>query len=136
MKPKELITKWIALFNAADAAGIAALYHEEAINHQVANTPMVGKKAIQEMFKAEFEAAEMNCIPENIFEDGDWGILEWKDPLGLRGCGFFRVVEGKISFQRAIGISCLFCECISCRCQGSSFELVSMPVRVRLDVAP
>ncbi|MDA3943791.1 MAG: nuclear transport factor 2 family protein [Bacteroidetes bacterium] len=100
MKPKELITKWIALFNAADAAGIAALYHEEAINHQVANAPVVGKKAIQQMFEAEFKAAEMNCIPENIFEDGEWGILEWKDPLGLRGCGFFHVVEGKISFQR------------------------------------
>ena len=100
MQPKALITQWITLFNNADAAGIAALYHEEAVNHQVANAPVVGKKAIQEMFEAEFKAAEMRCIPENIFEDGEWGILEWKDPLGLRGCGFFHVVEGKISFQR------------------------------------
>ena len=37
---------------------------------------------------------------ENIFEDGQWAILEWKDPLGLRGCGFFQVVNGKILFQR------------------------------------
>ena len=27
-------------------------------------------------------------------------ILEWRDPLGLRGCGFFHVKHGKITFQR------------------------------------
>jgi hypothetical protein len=27
-------------------------------------------------------------------------ILEWSDPLGLRGCGFFRIVDEKIAFQR------------------------------------
>ena len=32
----------------------------------------------------------------HIFEDGNVGILEWKDPLGLRGCGFFHVENGKI----------------------------------------
>jgi hypothetical protein len=37
---------------------------------------------------------------ENIFEDGDVAILEWRDPLGLRGCGFFHVRDGKIVFQR------------------------------------
>ncbi|MGE4589777.1 MAG: nuclear transport factor 2 family protein [Acidaminococcaceae bacterium] len=100
MKPKALITIWISLFNKADAAGIADLYHDTAVNHQVANAPVIGKQAIREMFEAEFKAAEMICIPENIFEDGEWGILEWKDPLGLRGCGFFHVVEGKIRFQR------------------------------------
>jgi hypothetical protein len=52
------------------------------------------------MFAAEFAAADMLCIPENIFEDGEWAILEWRDPLGLRGCGFFRVVGGLIVFQR------------------------------------
>jgi ketosteroid isomerase-like protein len=30
----------------------------------------------------------------------DWGILEWKDPKGLRGCGFFQFRDGKIAFQR------------------------------------
>ena len=56
--------------------------------------------AIKEMFASEFSSAEMTCIPENIFEDGEWAILEWKDPLGLRGCGFFQVTSGKIKFQR------------------------------------
>jgi hypothetical protein len=42
----------------------------------------------------------MVCIPENLFEDGEWAILEWRDPKDLRGCGFFRVVDGRIAFQR------------------------------------
>ena len=52
------------------------------------------------MFASEFARAKMVCIPENIFQDGEWAILEWRDPLGLRGCGFFRVVDGLIRFQR------------------------------------
>jgi hypothetical protein len=52
------------------------------------------------MFSTEFSQADMACIVENIFEDGDWVILEWKDPLGLRGCGFFHIQNEKIIFQR------------------------------------
>jgi hypothetical protein len=33
----------------------------------------------------------MQCTVENLFEDGEWAILEWSDPNGLRGCGFFQV---------------------------------------------
>lgn len=64
------------------------------------NDPLIGKHAIKKMFKDEFAKAEMVCIPENIFQDGEWAILEWKDPLGIRGCGFFHIVDGKIIFQR------------------------------------
>ena len=42
----------------------------------------------------------MVCIVEHIFVDGQWAILEWRDPLGLRGCGFFQIVGGKIVFER------------------------------------
>jgi len=47
-----------------------------------------------------FEAAEMVCIRENLFEDGEWAIPEWRDPTGLRGCGFFHIVDGQMAFQR------------------------------------
>ena len=100
MTPKTTVEKFVELFNQADAEGIAALYHEDAINHQVANDPVVGRQAIREMFEREFSAADMVCIVENIFQDGEWAILEWKDPLGLRGCGFFQVIDGRIKFQR------------------------------------
>ncbi|MOA62689.1 hypothetical protein D3C78_1881860 [compost metagenome] len=52
------------------------------------------------MFNEEFGRAKMVCNVENIFEDGEWAILEWKDTLGLRGCGFFFIVDDKIRFQR------------------------------------
>ncbi|HVM90133.1 MAG TPA: nuclear transport factor 2 family protein [Puia sp.] len=100
MTPKEVLEKWIEAFNKADAKLIAQLYHDEAINHQVANDAVIGKKAIEEMFANEFAHAEMVCIPENIFQDGEWAILEWKDPKGLRGCGFFQIKNEKIIFQR------------------------------------
>ena len=100
MSPKELIKKWVDAFNEADADKLASFYSEDAINHQIANEPVKGKEAIRNMFMTEFSKAEMICIVENIFEDGSWGILEWKDPLGLRGCGFFKIENDKIVFQR------------------------------------
>jgi len=100
MVPKELVEKWVEIFNSGNADQIAELYHEDAINHQVTNEPVEGREAIKQMFADEFAAADMTCIIENIFEDSDWAILEWKDPLGLRGCGFFQVIDGKIKFQR------------------------------------
>ena len=98
--PRETLTTFVELFNKADAKGLAELYAEDAINHQVANSPVVGKQAIYKMFLAEFSVAKMVCIVENMFEDGEWAIMEWRDPKGLRGCGFFHVVGGKIVLQR------------------------------------
>jgi hypothetical protein len=40
----------------------------------------------------------MTCRVENIFADGDWAILEWRDPNGLRG--YF----DQLSFFRKQGI--------------------------------
>ncbi len=100
MTPKETLKLWIDTFNNADAKALADLYHEDAINHQVVTEPVVGKQAIFERFVEEFNLAKMVCIPENIFEDRQWAIMEWKDPKGFRGCGFFYIIDGKIKFQR------------------------------------
>lgn len=100
MTPREVLEKWIRLFNEADVEQLAELYAENAVNHQVANEPVIGKAEIREMFAHEFSSTEMVCIPENIFEDGEWAILEWKDPKGLRGCGFFHIIDEQIVFQR------------------------------------
>lgn len=100
LRPREVVERWVAAFNTGDAETIAGLYHEDAINHQVANEPVAGRENIKKMFQDEFSAAEMVCIAENLFEDGQWAILEWRDPLGLRGCGFFQVTDEKIRFQR------------------------------------
>jgi hypothetical protein len=100
VSPRQVVEAWVEAFNRGDAAALGAMYHEDAINHQVANAPVQGRPAIQSMLADEFAAVEMVCIPENLFEDGDWAILEWRDPSGLRGCGFFQVIAGQIAFQR------------------------------------
>ena len=100
MTPKELVQAWVEAFNRGDADALASLYDESAVNHQVPEDPVEGRAAIHRMFEREFETADMTCIVENLFEDGEWAILEWRDPLGLRGCGFFQVRNGQIVFQR------------------------------------
>ena len=100
MQPREVVSAWIEAFNRADVDALTALYTQDAVNHQVAEAPVEGRARIREMFEAEFARAEMTCCPENIFQDGDWAVLEWRDPLGLRGCGFFQIRNGKIAFQR------------------------------------
>jgi limonene-1,2-epoxide hydrolase len=100
MEPKMLVTAWVEAFNRGDADALAAFYSEDAVNHQVAEAPVQGREAIRAMFAAAFASATMVCLVENLFQDGEWAILEWRDPRGLRGCGFFRVVDGRIVFQR------------------------------------
>ena len=100
MRPRDVVKAWVEAFNRADVDALSAFYHPNAINHQVAESPVEGREAIQAMFVAGFAAAQMVCIVENLFEDGEWAILEWRDPEGLRGCGFFHIVAGRIAFQR------------------------------------
>ncbi|MBL7995294.1 nuclear transport factor 2 family protein [bacterium] len=100
MSPKQTVQKWVDAFNRVDLDALMELYADDAVNHQVVFEPLRGKEKIRLMFAGEFAKAKMVCIVENIFEDGEWAILEWKDPLGLRGCGFFHIVNDKIVFQR------------------------------------
>ncbi|HTP81390.1 MAG TPA: nuclear transport factor 2 family protein [Alphaproteobacteria bacterium] len=100
MTRKQFMAAWVEAFNRGNADEMAGFYAEHAINHQVALEPVHGRAAIRDMFAREFAAAKMVCLVENIFEDGDWAILEWRDPLGLRGCGFFNIKDGKIVLQR------------------------------------
>ena len=116
--PKEVLLDWAAAYNARDPRALAALYHEDAENIQVAfGTPLHGKAALLDSFIAFFSAFPDNYTHiENLFEDGEWGIIEWsgggtflgelggQQPTGrsfeLRGCGFFHIRDGLIVFQR------------------------------------
>ena len=100
MSPRQVVERWVEQFNAADADGLADLYHDDAVNHQVTQDPVEGRDAIRAMFEREFATADMTCIVEAIHDAGDVVALEWRDPLGLRGCGFFTVRDGRIAFQR------------------------------------
>ena len=77
-----------------------SLYAEDATNHQIVTDPLIGRPAIRAMFEIEFGRAKMTCIEENLLESSDWAILEWRDPNGLRGCGFFKTANDQIVFQR------------------------------------
>jgi NAD(P)H-dependent FMN reductase/limonene-1,2-epoxide hydrolase len=100
LRPAALVAAWVDALNRGDSDAVAAFYAKDAVNHQVAESPVSGREAIRQMFARGFASAKMHCIVENLFEDGDWAILEWRDPLGLRGCGFFQVKRGLIVFQR------------------------------------
>lgn len=116
--PREVVAAWADAFNRRDAEAAADLYEENATNWQVAaDEPAVGRDAILADFHGFFAAfPDSYTHTENLFEDGEWAVLEWsgggtwrgvfvgREPNGrsfkLRGCGFFRVVDGKIRFQR------------------------------------
>ncbi len=98
---KQLIQQWVEAFNNGDAETLKDFYHDDAVNHQMPNNAVHGKKEIGEMFRQEFlEAPEMHCIPVQIICEGNWAVLEWKDSKNFRGCGFFEIVDGKIKTQR------------------------------------
>jgi ketosteroid isomerase-like protein len=84
MRPRDLVQAWVEAFNRADVDAQCAFYHANAINHQVAESLVDGRGAIRATFAAGFATAQMVCIWENLFEDGEWAILEWRDPEGLR----------------------------------------------------
>jgi steroid delta-isomerase-like uncharacterized protein len=116
--PREVVLAWLDAFQRRDPHAAAALYHEDAVNHQVAaGEPAVGRDAILADFRAFTHAfPDSYTNEENVFSDGEWAVIEWsgggtwlgefagRPPNGhaftLRGCGFFHVVEGKIVFQR------------------------------------
>jgi len=98
--PKGVVRRWVAAFNAADADALAALYHDDAIDHQVALEPVHGRDAIRARFAEEFAATPMEYVPANLFEDGEWVILEWKGPDGFLGCGFFEIIDNRIKLHR------------------------------------
>ena len=101
MTPTDLIRLWVEKFNDADIDGLANLYALDAINDQVVfSAPLQGRESIKEMFETEFSRATMVCIEERIYECGDTAILQWRDPLGLRGCGFFQMKDDQIIHQK------------------------------------
>ncbi len=101
MSPTELIRIWIEKFNRADIDGLAAMYAEDAVNEQVVvGEPLIGREAIRKLLEVDFSRAEMVCIEERIYECGDTAILQWRDPIGLKGCGFFRFENNEIVHQK------------------------------------
>jgi ketosteroid isomerase-like protein len=63
MKPKELIIKWVKVFNNGDADLIADFYADNAVNHQVANDPVNGKIVSQRGYWDKLSFLRMHNLP-------------------------------------------------------------------------
>jgi hypothetical protein len=99
MRPKALVTAWVGAFNHCDADRLASFYAPDAVSYQLAERPIQGREAIRKMFADAFTIGAMVRIVSNIFEDGEWVILESRDPKGRRGFGFFHVRKEHIVFE-------------------------------------
>ena len=100
LTPTEVVKAWLRAFNRADAEAMVGFYAPAASLHLVPEQPLQGLEAIHREFLALFTGPEQIWMVENLFENGEWAILEWRDPQGLRGCGFFQVLDGQIAVQR------------------------------------
>lgn len=115
MKPKEVMLKWVEAFNTRNAELGASLYHEDAHSVQMAfGIPLIGRQAVYEDLKQFFmHNPDNETHVVNLFAEGEWAIIEWYGkatfyltphsegkPFELRGCGFFRIIDGKIKEQR------------------------------------
>ena len=116
MKTKQVIEQWLLFFKEQNPEKLAKLYSEDAFNHQMPDTPIKGRDNIKKMFEQGFSTFDMKFELVNLIVDGEWAAIEWKGTgkhqkefMGkrasgreyqLNGCGFFKVVDGKIVLQR------------------------------------
>ena len=73
MTARDTVENWVERFNAGDAQGIAALYADDAVNHQMPLEPVVGRQAIEEFHRETFAGGPLTCQPINLVVDGDMG---------------------------------------------------------------
>ena len=99
-KAREVVQAWLEALNRADPEALVALYAKDAIYHEATNITVVGRDTIRAMFARSLEPLRAVRKAENLFEDGAWVILEWRDEEGLRGCNVFHVPYGRIIVQR------------------------------------
>lgn len=115
MSPKEVMEQWLIAFNSRNARMAADLYHEDCHSVQIAfGTPLIGREAVyQDLLQFFVHNPDSVTNKVNLMSDGEWAAIEWSGggtffvtpdaegkPYKLRGCGFFRIVDGKIKEQR------------------------------------
>jgi steroid delta-isomerase-like uncharacterized protein len=114
---KDIFEQWILAFQAKDIEALVSLYHDDAVNWQVADQPANGKEEIRTMMESFFAAfPDAYTKIENIMYDGEWASWEWTGggtflhdmgdikatggKFEIRGCGFFLIRDGKVKLQR------------------------------------
>ncbi len=100
MSSKSIITRWLEFFNAGNASALSALYHSRGVKEFATGKKIDGQKNIEDTYRQEFSNAKMVCIVDRMLASDDVVTLEWKDPLGLRGCSIFKIVGEVIVHER------------------------------------
>ncbi len=88
MLPKELILKWVEIFNQANAGALAELYDSSAINHQVNFLPVEGKNAIKKCLKRNLQKQKWGALLKIFLEMVNGQSSNGKIRQGLGGVAF------------------------------------------------
>ncbi|MEY9195335.1 hypothetical protein ABIA16_000451 [Sinorhizobium fredii] len=99
MSARRTVEEWIRRFNKGDAIALAELYHENAMCLWPMQRPVIGRAAIQKIFRPNRAIAERICAPEFIYEEDDRVIIEWWDRFAWQGCGVFIMRGSRIAFS-------------------------------------
>ena len=96
---KELIGKYMEVFNTKNAEALGEFYNKNAVIQRTNGEPMFGWDEVFDYLKKDLQNAKARKA-DNIFEDGEWVILEWSEVGGKRGCKIFKIVAEKILVQK------------------------------------
>jgi hypothetical protein len=97
---ESVIKKWVDKFNEGNATSISGLYHVDGIKEFATGKILKGQQQILDIYEQEFQATKMECIVDRLIAADNTVTLEWKDPLGLRGCSIFTLENGLIVYER------------------------------------
>jgi uncharacterized protein (TIGR02246 family) len=77
MDARSVLMNWIEAFAARDPGRVAALYHVDAVNWQVADDPVIGRENIRNMIAQFFVSfPDLYTNVENVMADADWAAWE------------------------------------------------------------
>ena len=118
VRPRELVAAWVEAFNRADVDALAGFYAEDAVNHQVAESPVTGKAAIREMFRREIsDSAQML---RRAYDAGVPLLCGSEAGFSMTPYGDWHFRELEV-FVRDLGLSPL--QAIQCATQANAFAL-------------
>jgi chromate reductase len=100
LRPTALVEAWLEAANRGDADALVRFYAEQAVYQHVSEAPVAGRVAIAQRCAQGSAGRTQQRSVERLLEDGDWAILEWREPQGRRGCTLFEVRSSRIVSQR------------------------------------
>lgn len=94
--PRQIVRAWVRRFNAADANGLAVLYHKDGVASLPGGAPVRGQRRIRSMFETRFRQGTSPRFAETVYGIDCRVVLEWRDLDGNCGSEFFTVDSGRI----------------------------------------